>query len=440
LNHQKTLKTALCTALIAAFALGLCAPAFAADVWTLSATPSSSSVAQGALVTISGTLTLNGAAASGVFVSVQITDTAGNLAYSTIVTTATDGTYSAQYRIAPNGATGTYSVAITASQGGAQVAATVATFAVTPATTLTLTPIWAAPGATVAYAGTGFTASRAFNVSLTWTGIAVQLSSGTSNASGAVSGTFKAPAIASAVYTVTLNDSTGLLGTASFGVGQTPLDLSQVLTTLNAIGTNVTTLQNALNTVGTNVVAVQTLLTTVSGTVNTINGNTATLSTSIGAVSTAVSNLGASISSINSGLAQVQTAVGALSTPLANLDAKIVALNGTVATISTSVGTVSTDLAAINAKVTSNGNGIATIQTTLGTIQGDMAKTGDIATITTSLGTISAKIDTVQSDVTSTKDTTSGLSTLIIVAIVLALVAAIAAIASIVLMRRKIAG
>jgi len=232
------------------------------------------------------------------------------------------------------------------------------------------------------------------------------------------------------------------------GINSTVVDIHDTLNLINAtiVGNQVRILTNQGYILAN--------LTALNPVITRIDGNTATVATTIGTITTSinsmsstvsslqstVSGLSGSISSISSGIASVQTSVGALSTPLANLDAKLVGVNGTLATIQTSLGDVTTSLSSLDTKVTTNGAGIATIQTTLGTIQGTMATNAGVTEIKTSLGTISGNLATLQDDVKTTKDTTAGLSPLIIVAIVLALVAAIAAIASIVLMRRKIAG
>jgi hypothetical protein len=424
-NSKKTLRTALCTALIVTFALGLCiAPAFAAP-WVLTATPGSSSYAKGALVTINGAVTDNAVPAADILVSIMVTDSAGTLVYQTIVTTNASGQYLAQFRIGTTSPTGSYTISAAASSGGIQVATAAGTFTVTSPTSLNLTPNNAPPGASVAFSGAGFTASQQVSVTLNWDGLTMALASSTSTSTGAVSGTFTVPNIQSRVYTVTATDAAGLSANALFGIGQA----------------NVTGLQSAITIVGQNIDSIISTLSGMGATLSTIDGNTAGLSSSIGSVSTAVSNLGASISTINSGVADVQSKVGGITTSLSSLNAQITSVQGDVATLTTSVGTVTTSLSSIDTMVTGISGDVATIKTDVGTIQGTVTSvSGTVATINTAVGTMQADISAIKTDVSNTQSSTANLSPLIIVAIVLALIAAIAAIASIILMRRKIAG
>ncbi len=218
--------------------------------------------------------------------------------------------------------------------------------------------------------------------------------------------------------------------------------------TLVGIGANVTSIKGTVATIQTSTGTIQTTLAALNASIIAINGNVATLSTSIGTITTSinsvqstVSGLSGTITSISSGIASVQTTLGTITTSLGNLDAVLGAVAGQNAEITTSLGTITTSLTSIGTTVTKIDGNVATIKTDLGTLTGTVTSISNgVATIQTNLGTMQTSIGNLQTDVTSTKDTTSGLSPLVIVAIVLALVAAIAAIASIVLMRRKIAG
>ena len=102
-NRQRTINTAVCEVLLLALSLAIivpAAPAFA-DTWSLSAKPNSATYVQGEQVTITGTLTdtTTGVVGSNSLVTVFVYDSAGKLAYSTIVATGTADTYSTQFRI-----------------------------------------------------------------------------------------------------------------------------------------------------------------------------------------------------------------------------------------------------------------------------------------------------------------------------------------------------
>ncbi len=418
MNHQKTIKTTLCLALIVAFATGLCiTPAFAQTGWALSALPDKTSYPQGATVTISGAVTNAGVPAAGVLVSVQVTDSAGNLVYSTIVTSAaTTGAYSAQFKLSPTGITGTYSIGATAASNGVQVATAAATFTVTSSVTLKVTPNYASPGSTVAVTGTNYTAG-AVKVALNWGGITVSLANLTATSSGALSGSFVVPSIASDVYAITATDSAGLTGSALFGVGQTDAAAltSAVNNAISNLQGNLTSTISQLNT------AVSNLPSTVQSAV----------SSSLTSLTTSVNNL--------------QGTVTALGTTLNNLSANSTLQGDTLALIYTNLNTAQNSLNGIPSLINGLNGNVSSVSSSVSSIQ------GVVSSLSGSVSNLQASLTTLQSDVTAVKDQTSGLSTtvgnqvasvstLVIVAIVLALIAAIAAIASIVMMRRKIAG
>jgi len=141
-NRQRTLKTALCTVLLLALSLAIIMPA-SADTWSLSAKPNSATYVQGEQVTITGTLTdtTTGAAGANYLVTVFVYDSAGKLAYSTIVATGTAGTYSTQFHISSTDPNGTYTISAGAVEttNGATLATAKATFSV--GSTPTATPI-----------------------------------------------------------------------------------------------------------------------------------------------------------------------------------------------------------------------------------------------------------------------------------------------------------
>jgi len=151
----RTLKNALCIAILLALALAIissAAPAFA-GTWSLSAEPSRTTYVQGELVTINGTLTdtATGAPGANFLVGVTVYDSANKPVYSTLVGTGTAGTYSTQFSISSTGPTGTYTIEADAVEAanGQEVATAEATFSVgigptpaaSPTPTATPTPL-----------------------------------------------------------------------------------------------------------------------------------------------------------------------------------------------------------------------------------------------------------------------------------------------------------
>ena len=221
--------------------------------------------------------------------------------------------------------------------------------------------------------------------------------------------------------------------TNSIGAGQIKTDL-------------ITVSAGGVSGLSTQLSSISSKLDSLNATIIGINGNVLTLQTNLGILTTTVNNLPSSISStiqtsVSNGLATVTSSLGTITTSLSSLDAVIGLIAGDTAILKTSLGTVTTSLASINPVLTSIQGDVATIKTDVGTLTGTVTSISNgVATIQTGVGTLQTNVGNLQTDVTSTKDSTTGIPTLVYIAIVLALVAAIAAVASIVLMRRKIAG
>ena len=128
-----------------------------------------------------------------------------NVTYDNVVmatATLTNGTFSATFTV-PGGMAGTHTVRATDSQNNTAVAAFTATLSATldPITTA------AAPGHVsqdLTITGTGFLPNSAITVKFGDNNIA----SATSNATGAFTTTFKAPAVAAGTYVITVTDGT----------------------------------------------------------------------------------------------------------------------------------------------------------------------------------------------------------------------------------------
>lgn len=168
MNSSKTTKIAICAVAIMALAMMACIAPALADTWSITTASDKTTYVQGALVTISGTLTdvTTSTPGAGLLVSVQVTDSAGNLAYSNIVTTNATGKYVTSFSY-PTGPAGTYQISAVASQNGLQIASAIGSFSVTLAVpvvqSITLSP---STGFATTISGSGFTPSD--TVSIKW--------------------------------------------------------------------------------------------------------------------------------------------------------------------------------------------------------------------------------------------------------------------------------
>jgi hypothetical protein len=141
MNNQLSRKVSFYAALVmACLAVAACVgPVFAQDTYSITVTTDSSSYPVNAEVTISGAVT---PATSGMLVSIIVTDSQGNNAYTTIATTQANGAYSSSFidQLGASQPTGTYTVAVYASSGGTTVASKSTTYTVDAAPTPTPTP------------------------------------------------------------------------------------------------------------------------------------------------------------------------------------------------------------------------------------------------------------------------------------------------------------
>jgi MG2 domain./Collagen triple helix repeat (20 copies). len=204
-------------------ALAMILPAIAAPTYSLTVTTDKTSYAPGATVTISGALTADGAPAAGLYVSIIVTDSLGNNAYTMTVTTDSSGAYSTSFidQLVTSQPAGTYTIQATAAQNGNQVATKTATYTVTTGAVTVTTKITLSPDTGIAtmISGQGFTPSD--TITITWAGITMVTNPMTISANSA--GSFTASVVAlnqttPGAYTVKAIDQHGLNATATFTV------------------------------------------------------------------------------------------------------------------------------------------------------------------------------------------------------------------------------
>jgi hypothetical protein len=217
-NSKKTTSIALCVGIIMALAMIL--PAMAAP-YSLTVATGQTSYAQGATVTITGTLTDAGAPAAGLLVSVKVTDALGNEAYSTIVTTDAAGAYSTSFihQLGTSQPAGTYTVQAAASQNGNQIATATKTYTVTSAVTvvpkITLSP---STGLVTTIVGEGFTASDTITISWGTTVVATVPQTVSVSSTGTFTAVVAAQTATAGNYTIKAADQHEKTATATFTV------------------------------------------------------------------------------------------------------------------------------------------------------------------------------------------------------------------------------
>jgi hypothetical protein len=177
--------------------------------YSLTVATSSASYVQGALVTITGTLTdsTTSTPGAGLLVGITVKDSLGNLGYETIVTTGTAGTYSTSFTDSLGTAqpTGIYTISAVASSNSGQVATASGTFTVTPVVTVSTAEL-SSSAQTLNGAGAPVTSFAP--------GATVKFSFGLETASGS----------GSVVWAITL-----LQGTTVFNIVNVPASISTTL-------------------------------------------------------------------------------------------------------------------------------------------------------------------------------------------------------------------
>ena len=196
-------------------------------------------------VTITATVTDNAAVQSvtlyyrtvgaATFTSIAMTPTVGDVYSATIPATAVT-TAGVEY----------YILALDTSNNQAR-APTTGTYTITVlVATLNVAKSHAPPGDSIAYSGSNFTPNTSYTLTIDWSGITVTLASGTTTATGAISGTFKVPAVQSQVYTIVAKDAAGITATAKFGVEQ--VSTTELAAKVDALSTQLTNVQMTLST------------------------------------------------------------------------------------------------------------------------------------------------------------------------------------------------
>lgn len=137
MRNKSAPKAFLSLIFIMALILLCFSPVHALDSYSLTVDASSQSYTQTAPVTISGILTdaTTGKPTSDALVGITVTDPNGNIAYETIVTTATNGTFTTSYQATAPQPIGTYTIVTKAGLNGQTVATATGTFTVTSAAT-----------------------------------------------------------------------------------------------------------------------------------------------------------------------------------------------------------------------------------------------------------------------------------------------------------------
>jgi hypothetical protein len=306
--------------------------------------------------------------------------------------------------------------------------------------TLTITPDHAAPGASASYSGSNFTPNRAYTLTIDWNGITVNLASGTTSPTGAITGTFKVPAVQSQVYTVVARDASGITASAKFGVEQ--VSTTELATKVDALSTQLAnvekTLSTKMDTLQTAVTkAVADAQTAVTAAISKAESDTrAAITTAQKAVTDAVTAaqsdvkgaISASQKAVTDAISSAQTALAA---SIKGVDDSVKAaqsaLSGTIKGVDDSVKAAQSDIKAA----------ISSAQSALsGSIKGvdDSVKSAQ-TTLSGSLSTLKTSVDKLTDTVNSINTGVSTASTFVLV--VTALVVITLVVELVILIRRR---
>ncbi len=194
------------------------------------------------------------------------------------------------------------------------------------------------------------------------------------------------------------------VGTVKTGVGT----LTNALQTLSPV---ITEVRNNIATIRTDVGDIKASLTALDGKVTSIQGNIATIQTNLGTMQADVTAINAKVTSIQNGQATIQTDLGTVKTDVAAIHGQVTDIQNGVATVKTDVGILKTDVASIRPQITDISNGVVTVKTDVGTLKTDVAAIkpvvtsiqGDVATVKTDVGTVKGTVTSMQGDVATVK-------------------------------------
>ncbi len=115
---------------------------------------------------------------------------------------------------------------------------------------------------------------------------------------------------------------------------------------------SITAIQNDIATILTDLNYVKMNLTTIQATLVNIEGNLATIDTAVGLLQTDITNINATLVNIEDNVATIHSTIGEIQTDVNNINAEVTDINGDVATISTTLGEFETKLEGIHGTAT----------------------------------------------------------------------------------------
>lgn len=379
----------------------------------------------GDLVTITGTVTEDGAAKAHVLVNVEVRDPAGTLRHADVVKTDADGAFTSSFRLAETVPTGTYTVKAVAL--GVTGTTTFEVSAV-PTFSMIVTPeAIAVPVGWYGVATVELTALAGYNynVELTYTapeGITVSFTTPKAVPD------FKSMAIVSAAvdvgkgtYTVTIT-ATGEDGTVkttslTVAVIEAPPALATLSEKITTLATDVAALSGKIDDLAAKIDKISTAITTLSEKVSALAGDVSTLAGD-------VADLSAKLDELSTALEELKTGIADLAK---DVSVKAEELKTTIGTLEAAVKTLGDTLGKLSAELTT---AIGDVKTTVEDLRTDVNEL--VEGLRTDVNELAKDTDAIQGAM-------GGLSTAAYAAAILALIAAVASIYAVIVVTRRLA-
>ena len=315
--------------------------------------------------------------------------TVGAPAFTSIVMAGDGNVYSATIPATAVTAAGVeyYITAVDTSNNEAR-APTTGTYTITVlVATLNVAKTHAPPGDSIAYSGSNFTPNTSYTLTIDWSGITVTLATGTTTPTGAISGTFKVPAVQSQVYTIVAKDAAGITATAKFGVEQ--VSTTELATKVDALSTQLTNVEKTLST------KMDTLQTAVTK-----------------AISDAQTAITAAISA-----AQTDIKAAITSSQKAITDAISAAQSDVTAAITSAQAALSESIKSVDSSVKSAQSDVKTAVTSAQT-----ALAGSISAVKTSVDNLTETVNNINTGVTTASTFTLVITALVVITLVIEIV------------------
>lgn len=213
-----------------------------------------------------------------------------------------------------------------------------------------------------------------------------------------------------------------MLAKIDTAVGQIELRLNELNAKIVDVKDDTVLIKTDLGTVKADLATVKGIVSGLGGDISTIRNSVASIQSDMGTIKAELKALNGKLTSVQNGTATIETSIGELTANLTATNASIKNLNGTMATLQTNLGEVKVSINELGARIATVEGLNATIATCLGNLEGTVESIdSNIANILVpGLGRIEALVSTAEDASIRAESATTGVSTIMYMAVALA--------------------